>query len=317
MMSKQSYLYRFSLLSIVLGLAILMLPAVTAAPAAAAPAVADAATGQKDKTPKVAVTESEVVVELDRWYRVFIAKNPAGSMHITVKRDLIKKLITTQTAVKITIKRGPQAITIEMGSLFVETDDGKPVRAVGTQKLGLSAVVQTMIFGDDGIELLSEQNGQKQSSKIAPLAGPWMPPAAAGRYMQQQIRKGAKEFSYRTVDPSTGAKVIESKVTVNGRMNIEVMGKTVPAIELLESQSILPGQIIRSYVDEQAVPLRMTLPMMPGGKACRPMPITHCKKHGSPNRCRNAVIASLVRSCRQLSYWRKIKIRHVTKSWSI
>jgi hypothetical protein len=204
------------------------------------------------------------VVELDRWYRVLIQDQPSGYMHVTSVRDPKTKEITSTTQIKITIKRGQVPLSIGMGSKFVETVDGKPIRAVSTQKMGPTAVIQTIHFQKDGIKLTTEQGGQTQTKMLPLLEGPWLTPAAASRFVKEQLDKGIKKFTYRSIDPTTGPKLIESKVTIAGRKNIEVMGKTVPAIEVHEEQSILPGQVVHSYIDLQGVPLRMSVPMIPG-----------------------------------------------------
>lgn len=204
------------------------------------------------------------IVETDRWYAVFINGQQAGHTQELVTRDDEKKLIITKSNVKITIKRFKQNITLEIGSSFTETFDHKPVSATSRQLMGPSRTLQTLVFLDDGIQLISVQGKQQHARKLPKIKEEWMTPGAASAYATKQFEKGIKEYSYKIVDATVGAKVIETTVQIGERENIELLGKTVSAIRATERQSIMPQQELVTYIDDAGDALKMTVPMLPG-----------------------------------------------------
>lgn len=222
-------------------------------------------------------------VKFERWYQVRLADAPSGWMQSrVVERAGDPATIESSTRMQITVRRGEAEMTIRMNSRFVETLDGRPIRAVCTQALGAAESTQTYLFKPDGVELTTQSLGSVQTQKLPPLTIPasdepgaekgpatgpaatWLTPAAAERLVQKQLAAGAKEIRYFTVDPSAGPKVLEAVMKRVGDAKVEVMGKTVPATAWDQSISLMPNVVTRGYLDAQGQPVRTTLTLMPG-----------------------------------------------------
>jgi transglutaminase-like putative cysteine protease len=149
--------------------------------------------------------------------------------------------------------------------MFIDTADGEPIKAQVAQNLGAFEQKQAMRFEDDQVTLLT-LNAQNQvlSRKTMPLPEQaWLPPAAAGRYAQQQIEAGNKQFDVWTLDPTSGAKPIKMTIEVLGREKITIAGKTVPATKTQVSTQITPMTSVTAieYLDEDGIPVRQTVNM--------------------------------------------------------
>jgi transglutaminase-like putative cysteine protease len=195
---------------------------------------------------------------IDQWYIIRMADQRAGWMHFREER--LGRIIVTTTKVHIEVARGAAKINIDMDSAFYEQDqDGMPFKMESTQTLGTKPIKRTFEFKDDHITLIVEQNGQSTRSKLDLPAGEWLAPAAARRYVLEQMRIGAKEFSYSMMDPLNGPTPIKVNTTVVGPATIELIGKTVPAMQWSTTQDVSPNVVTTEYVSESGVPLRTEL----------------------------------------------------------
>ncbi len=199
----------------------------------------------------------------DRWYTLLLQDQRAGWAHVTVTEQAGR--ISSDSDMHISIKRGAMAMSLRVTSRFVETADGKPVEATMVQSLGATqAMKQTMRFGAEGIEVTTEQAGRVQTQKH-PLPGEaWLTPAAASRFAEAEYAKGAKEISFHTMDPSLGPKAVQTTLKIIGDADVEVMGKTVPAVLIHSTVSAVPGVVMKQYVDAKLQPVKMTVSLMPG-----------------------------------------------------
>lgn len=194
----------------------------------------------------------------ERWYIVEMQGHRAGWMHERVTTDA--RNITSDSEMKITIKRGELGIAIRVASSFVETGDGKPVRMSSTMQLGAQPAVTEYTFEADGIHV--KRPGQPKTTgqagpEVVPLPeGEWKTPRAAERYMAAQILAGAKSISVRTIDPLSGPKPITSHHTLLERTTLAVIGRDVPAIKWKSTTDAYPGLESTDFTDERGDALR-------------------------------------------------------------
>ena len=208
------------------------------------------------------------VKTFDRWYAVYLADQRVGWSRATVETVSDPPSIVTSTQIRVTVRRGQVQMSIEAKNRFVETPDGRPIRAESRQQLGRMGVSQTLTFNDDGVELVTLQGGQETRRKMpmprVPGGGSWLPPAAAHRYVERQMADEAEEFSCWTLDPSMGTEPFRFHVIQKGSEDVEVLGKIVPAIVWDTKISVLPGITSRQYVDDQGREVKTTMRLMPG-----------------------------------------------------
>lgn len=168
----------------------------------------------------------------------------------------------------MTIRRGPNTLTIDQRMRFVETPAGKPLLAVLKTDSGGGVITTTMHFHQNGIVLTVEQAGRKHTQHFPPIKGKWFPPGQEQAYLTRQVIAGTKKFSYRTLDPSAGVKPVRYTWTRIGRQNVRAFGKTVSAVAYTGQSTEMPGHTLHVWVDRKGLQVRATTNLIPG------MPVT-------------------------------------------
>lgn len=184
----------------------------------------------------------------DRWYQIRMMDQPAGWMHSIEKTADDKVTISTDMTIKV--KRGPIDLTITTQSTTIETTDGKAVSMKNVQKLGTLPITQEFLFAEDGITIVTEQNGKKTTSKQPLPAASWLPPAAANRYAREERKKGAAKIEVTTMDPSAGPMLITLSRRKFEKTTIELGGKNVEVEKNELEASYMPGVVQTEYADE-------------------------------------------------------------------
>lgn len=157
-------------------------------------------------TPAVAPAQSAWQTLDERWYTLEMAGARAGWSSFIF--DQSGDHIRTRTSVQMKMGRGTAAVEIQVEMSFVETEDGKPVAIEYEQRMARQAVKQRWEFKDDKVVHTSWQGPRERTRELPAPTEEWMPPYAAERFARLQRQRGAEEFSYRTVNPEQGLKII-------------------------------------------------------------------------------------------------------------
>jgi len=197
------------------------------------------------------------------WYVLLNGEDRIGYMQ-TTETTAANGDITTGQAVKIVMSRAGTRLEIDVGSAFVESVDGKPIFASSTLTMGGVPIVTDVEFGEKAMKVTSGQRSRTTTTMKRPIAGDWLPPAAMGRYIEAQLEAGAQTIRTRTVDVSSGLTPIDMTMRVRGPEDVEVYGKTVPAIAWDATVSAMPGVTLREYVDNEGKSIKSTIQLMPG-----------------------------------------------------
>ena len=197
--------------------------------------------------------EPEPQATFERWYALHMMGQPVGWMHVTeATRD---GLIESASTYQISIKRGQAVVELSLEDRFVETAEGKPVRAEHTDNMGGAARTQTVEWTDEGATLTVRQ-GERVQKQPLELQDDWRTPAALQRFTRERLAAGEKQIVARTMIFFNAPLVIESKQTIIGPTEVEVLGKIVPAVESQTTTSVMPNLASREYLDDQARLLR-------------------------------------------------------------
>ena len=198
----------------------------------------------------------------ESWYVVLLGEERAGHVHRTELHE--DGRIITSTVMELTVARGLNTIQISMSSRFDETEDGEPVSASSSLNMGGVPIETELTFTEADIRVRAMQGGRVEEG-VQPLPDlDWLPPAAAARHVDEQLEAGAETITTTTMDPSMGVQPITITANVLGREEVEVFGRTVPAVVWEATTSNLPGIAMREYVDEDGRPLKSTVALMPG-----------------------------------------------------
>lgn len=240
-----------------------------------------------------------------RWYQVFLGEEQVGYMNTATSESPIA--VESTSLMKIALRRGDAEVAISVATLFVETPDGKPIRAMSEQKLGGLVMRQNVTFGPESMEVVTTQGDSERRGTVATTADDrdFLAPAAAERYVHERIAAGDKEIKWWSLDPATGLKRFESKLTIKGRDEIEIMGKRVAALSVAQTGSNMPGVTLFAHADESGRPLKSTVPIM-GGMSITIVQATEedARKVGRPA---EVMIASFVTPDRPIKNPRRLR----------
>ncbi|MBL8990048.1 MAG: transglutaminase domain-containing protein [Phycisphaerae bacterium] len=188
------------------------------------------------------------------WHVMQMNGKRAGHLHTVELRTPDR--IVTESTVRLTIKRGNDAIDLRIEGRTEETPAGAPISMRTLQALGSAPVETLYTFEPDGVRTVTISNGQRSESRQPLPAGAWLTPAAAERAVADALAKGQKTITVRTIDPSLGLRPIVITRTVLERTTAEALGRTVPAVKWSVAVDAFPGVVSTEYVDEQGRPIR-------------------------------------------------------------
>lgn len=190
----------------------------------------------------------------ERWYVLMLQDARAGHLHERVSIAEAKQTLTT--SMRLSIRRGDDRVNIAVDSESVETADGQLLRMSSTNNMGAGPVRTTYVFreGKVGIETIAADGRTSRRTAAAP-PGDWLAPLKAAHRVQERLDAGASTITVRTIDPATGLKPIRYTRTVVGRSNVEVLGRSVPAIRWSSVVDLYPDIVNHEFVDERGRPI--------------------------------------------------------------
>ncbi len=191
----------------------------------------------------------------ERWYVIQIDGERAGWALERHELDADGN-IRSLSEQEISIRRMGQEITIKIASEFVETIDHEPVSMSSIQETGIFTQDDRFEFTGEMVLHTTKQAGRETTKQFDAPEFEWLTPLAAREYVEGELARGAEEIVFTTLAPSSGLNEMTQTMTIVGPTNVEVLGKTVPAIEWKLSQSVLPGVVSTEYVSTDGETLR-------------------------------------------------------------
>ncbi len=195
--------------------------------------------------PTAGFVEDWKVIDDDRMI-LEIGGSRVGWMNTIVDRS--GEQFRTRTATEMKIGRGDQPVEIKMSSVFIETADGKPIKAMNTQKMAQQAVETTWEFDGETIHQTSRQGDRETRSELNAPKVEWFTPHRADEYMRQQRKVGAKEIKVRTLDQQNGVKPVNTTSTHGGKTDYEFDGRKVP-VEIWKTVTDIMPVEAKEYYD--------------------------------------------------------------------
>ncbi len=199
----------------------------------------------------------------DQWFVLLNGEDRLGYLHTTTRHE--GERITSGQTMKLAVGRAGATVEIAVESAFVETRAGAPIEATSVLSMGGTPLTSRAQFTDDGIRYTVRQGAGKPSTTTRPLPEPgWLPPAALERYVAERLAAGDQAISVRAMDITSGPQVVSMNMRVAGEEDIEVYGRTVPAVVWDAEVSMMPGVALREYVGHDGRRLKSTVQLMPG-----------------------------------------------------
>lgn len=194
------------------------------------------------------------VGENERWYVIEIQGQRSGWMRETTGPDGAN----IRTAMEMHLEFGRGAMRGQAGieTAFVETPDGEPVEMSMTQRLGDIPNTTTFVFHEDTVEMTATNGGQSFTQTMPRKESDWLTPHAAFADLEARLAAGEKEITQITLTPLTGVAPVRTTLKVLGEENIEVLGRSVPALRTSITTSVLPGSESEQHIDSAGHILR-------------------------------------------------------------
>ena len=141
----------------------------------------------------------------------------------------------------LTMARGETVKAIDQKEVFIETADGAPVSIQYTQATGTQPIHIEWQFSKNTVKQSTRESGRTTTKDIPIPEGSWLMPEAVRRFTQEAIRTHKTSLTYRTIDPESNLKVIETSSVRQGESTLQVNGKSIPLTVWKTTSNDWPG----------------------------------------------------------------------------
>ena len=187
----------------------------------------------------------------ERWYVLMLQDARRSHLHERVSIAEAKQTLTT--SMRLSIRRGDDRVNIAVDSESIETADGTAPNVLDEQYGCRPVRAAPRVFreGKVGIRTIAA-DGRASRRTAAALRATG---CSESHRVQERLGAGATTITVRTIDPATGLKPIRYTRTVVGRSNVEVLGRSVPAIRWSSVVDLYPDIVNHEFVDERGRPI--------------------------------------------------------------
>ncbi len=201
------------------------------------------------------------VVERELWYHVELQGEPAGWMMTREGRrgeDLV-----TESRMHLEFSRSTAVVALDMESRFVESRDGRPIKAWARQMLGSLPLVTSYEFTPEVIVVVTEHRGESRRREVAWPKGDWFTPAALERHLLERIEAGVEELSVRTLDPLLGVEPVDTRWILEARgEEVETRQGTYTTNRWRQVPDYAPQIVTIAHVDAEGRLVKSVTPLM-------------------------------------------------------
>ncbi|TVQ62642.1 MAG: transglutaminase family protein [Phycisphaerales bacterium] len=189
------------------------------------------------------------------WHLVELGGSPAGWLRTTIS-DPDDPTVRTEQAMLLEVHRDGSPVKLRFESWFEETRDGVPIRMGARQRVGAGETFREARFDRDHLRVITEQGGRRTESREPLPKGPWLPPAAARRYVEQRAGAGADRITLRTIDPLSGLAPVAYERVRAGTDELEVFGRTIATTRWTVTTTPSPGVPSTEWIDADGLAVR-------------------------------------------------------------
>jgi hypothetical protein len=207
----------------------------------------------------VAVSRAAAEEGYDRYYKVLMDNQPAGWMRL--QQVVVGETVTTTREMRFELSRGEVRSTANMKTRFVETPAGKPVSMRSEMAMGASPVVVEYRFGPSDMLVINNPDGARKETRAPLPAGEWLTPSAAAQFVRKRLAGGAKEITYRSIDPLSGLAVDTITLSAITRDRLQVGDRTIEGYRMKSVSSGSPGVVGEDFVDLEGALVSQTAGM--------------------------------------------------------
>lgn len=198
----------------------------------------------------------------EAWYRIEVSGQPAGWAMESEEASVDE--IVTESKMRLELRRGAAAATIEMESRFVETRDGRALSARTVQKLGAAPLESSFEFrADDVLVRHRGATGEVREEVLEVPEGDWSTPGEVRRRIRREIEGGAEKFSIRAIDLMLGLEPVTTEWSLESLDREILTSRGVHRTALFrQTQSYAPEVATLAYVDGDGLVVRSETRLM-------------------------------------------------------
>jgi hypothetical protein len=196
----------------------------------------------------------------EHWYVMEIAEARAGWMSSKVFESA--EQFRTEMVSNLTVRRGTLELHIETTSQFVETRSGEPVRVHYVADMSMQEVDTEWRFEDDHVVSVVRQGDRVLTRTVDRPSGEWLTPMGVQRFLKERHAAGAKQITYRALNPESGLEPVTITSERVGTETFEIDGRSIPVTVWKTSTDSIPLPATEKYsADTHLVYVELAAPM--------------------------------------------------------
>jgi len=212
-----------------------------------APASATESAAPRTTAPAIA---SDWRVDRDHWYRFEIDGKPCGWMRTQVLSAKDGSLRRSTGESTLRFGRAGQSVEISVFTQFDETPRGEPRHAMLRQRSGDVPIEQVFRFDPadrSRVSVVSTQGGRTVESLSTLPDSNWLTPIAADALAASRRAAGANDYKIRTVDLSTGLRLVDRIASRVGAGHFAHGDRTLPTTRWSVTDTLMPVATIEEW----------------------------------------------------------------------
>lgn len=182
----------------------------------------------------------------ERWYAMELESAPFGWLSETVEES--EGQYRTSTETQMVLVRADATVQIQLRSAFVETKAGEPVSLHFHQVMSTSAVETTWAWEDEKVVRTTRGSDRELRDELPAPQGEWLTPMEVHRFVKERRSAGAKEISYRAIDPQAGIDPIGYSSTLESSGTVTHDGREIPVTIWKSTSETMPGMPSRDTI---------------------------------------------------------------------
>ena len=179
-------------------------------------------------------------IQEDNWYSITMDGAKSGWVHETVEVDSETRNIKSINTQNMTLSRGGMEISLSVTSIFLESEDGKPI-SVRSIQVAMGMTQETdWVFESEAIEMTTVAGGEPIVKKIPLPKSEWLTPQEIKRMFNSKLEEGATTITFQTMTPELGPSLVTVVMTKTGEEKQDVFGKETTVVSWETANDKMP-----------------------------------------------------------------------------
>ena len=179
----------------------------------------------------------------ERFYALTLAGKPCGRSTERVEKELDR--LRTVSRIEMRFMRLGEETTIDLSSVFIESERGEPIEARVEQR-GAAAMRCVFIDADHVDVFRGEGLDARKESRVLTSAN-WLTPREVAALVKARNAANAAEISYDTLDVQSGLVIAKIEMRLAGTETLNIAARTVELRRYAVKNSLIPVEASELY----------------------------------------------------------------------